>query len=336
MFNSARLKLTFWYLLIIMVISVSFSAVIYRVDANEVERFDRIQRSRIQNSVIIPGFGFVQPQIIVDSTLVAETERRIILTLIVINSTILVISGITGYFLAGVTLAPIKEMVDEQNRFISDASHEINTPLTSLKLAMEVYLREKKSTLAEARTLISESIGEVNKLQYLSTSLLQLAHFQKPNGSNKFEKTDISDIIGKAIRRVSLMAKEKNIKIHTKITSAKIYGDKYGLIDLIVIIFDNAIKYSPRESNIEVATKVRDSQVIISISDNGIGIANEDLQHIFDRFYRADAARSKSSKGGYGLGLSIAKKIVDAHSGDLSVKSTIGKGSTFVITLPKN
>src|SRR5260370_19278304 len=173
MFNKARLKLTFYYLLIIMVISVAFSAVIYKVDTNEVERFDRIQRTRIQNSLFLP-------RVIIDRTLVQETEKRITLTLISINATILVVSGITGYFLAGITLAPIKEMVDEQNRFISDASHEIGTPLTSLKTAMEVYLRSKKPDLNEAKTLVIESIDEVNKLQSISTSLLQLAQYEKP------------------------------------------------------------------------------------------------------------------------------------------------------------
>ncbi len=336
MFNSARLKLTFWYLLIVMVISVSFSAVIYRVDVAEVERFDRIQRSRIQNMIVIPGFGFLQsPQIGIDPTLVAETERRIIFTLVLINAAILLISGVTGYFLAGITLAPIAEMVEEQNRFISDASHEINTPLTSLKLALEVYLREKKTTLAESKTLVTESLDEVNKLQYLSGSLLQLAQFQKPNNT-KFEKVKLADVIHEAIRKVAPMAHEKEIKIEAKLIKIDVMASKYGLTDLLVILLDNAIKYSHSKSKIEISLMKLDSQVSIVIQDYGIGIAKEGLTHIFDRFYRTDEARSKTHKGGYGLGLSIAKKIVDAHHATITVKSNLGKGSTFTVNLPKS
>src|SRR5258705_3067713 len=156
MFNKARLKLTFSYLLIIMVISVSFSAVIFKAASSEVERFDRIQRSRI-----ILHFGY-PPIVIEDPSLVQETERRIILSLVVINLAILIFSGITGYVLAGLTLRPIKEMIDEQNRFISDASHEIRTPLTSLKTALEVYLRGKEHGVNESKTLAKESLLEVN------------------------------------------------------------------------------------------------------------------------------------------------------------------------------
>src|SRR5690348_11731253 len=106
MFNSARFKLTFFYLLIIMVISISFSFVVYRVSANEVERFDRLQRVRIETRFGIP----FPTAIVIDPTLIQETEQRIVITLILINVTIFIVSGVTGYFLAGITLAPIKEM----------------------------------------------------------------------------------------------------------------------------------------------------------------------------------------------------------------------------------
>src|SRR5260221_9562092 len=150
-----------------------------------------------------------------NSTLVEDAERRILLTLIVINTTILIISGVTGYFLAGQTLSPIKEMVEEQNRFISDASHEIRTPLTSLKVAMEVYLRGKNPTISESKTLIKESIDEVNKLQNLSQSLLQLNQYQKPENSEKFETISIKEILTNSIHKINPMAKQKAIIIKT-------------------------------------------------------------------------------------------------------------------------
>ncbi len=329
MFNKARLKLTAWYLVIIMVISISFSAVIYRVAANEVERFDRIQRTRIQTR-----FGFSQQVIIIDPFLVQETEGRIIITLLLINTTIFIVSGIASYFLSGITLTPIKEMVDEQNRFISDASHEINTPLTSLKLAMEVFLRNKKSNLSESKVLIKESIDEVNKLQALSKSLLQLARFEVPNGHTKFEVLGIKEIIDEAIKKVKPMAIKKEIKLEIKIESVKITGNRYSLTDLFVNLLDNAIKYSPQKSVVEISTRTAKDYVEIFIKDSGIGISKNDLPHIFDRFYRADLARSRKVTGGYGLGLSISKKIVEEHGGFITIESKLGKGAIFIVKLP--
>lgn len=328
MFHSARFKLTAWYLLIIMIISISFSAVIYRSLTIEVERFDRIQRLRIETR-----YGFMAPGMI-DPTLIEDTEKRIVITLLIINVSILVVSGVTGYFLAGLTLTPIKEMVDEQNRFISDASHEIRTPLTSLKSAFEVYLREKKPTLKEANILVKESITEVNKLQYLSQSLLQLNQHQNLADSGKFEKVSIKNILDEAIKKVAPIADQKQIVILPILENYNLYANKYAVTDLFVILLDNAIKYSLHESKVKVVTKKKDNQILVSIIDHGIGIDEKDLPHIFDRFYRADTARSKQNSGGYGLGLSIAKKIADKHGGTISIKSEVNKGSVFTVHLP--
>src|SRR5258708_19165132 len=306
MFHSARFKLTAWYLIIIMIISISFSAVIYRVSLNEVQRFDRLQRVRIEHDYGMPG---PRTTLVIENSILEDIQRRIILNLVTINVGILAISGVTSYFLAGMTLKPIKEMMDEQNRFISDASHEIGTPLTSLKTAMEVYLREKKPSLNEASTLVKESITEVNKLQELSGSLLQLAQYHKPDNHTKIEIVSIKEIIEETVRKLSPLSSKKEIKIRTKTEDNNFPGNKYSLTELLVILLDNAIKYSPKETTIEIESRKSDGQIIISVKDSGIGIDEKDIPHIFDRFYRADAARTRKGSGGYGLGLSIAKKI---------------------------
>lgn len=327
MFKHARLKLTAWYLLIIMTISISFSALIYRLDINEVERFDRMQRARVE-------IMFGPPSVDWDPTLVAETERRIVINLILMNLAILVISGVSGWVLAGITLNPIKEMVDEQNRFISDASHEINTPLTSLKLAMEVFLRNRKATLTSSKKLIKENIDEVDKLQALSHSLLQLSRFEVPNGNTRLEICSIKEIIDEAVKKVKARALLKKIKITSDIADIKINCNKPSLVELFVILLDNAIKYSPEMSNITLSCKTTKDGVEVFVKDEGIGISKKDLPHIFDRFYRSDLSRSRSNEiGGYGLGLSIAKKIVDNHNGKITVKSKLGEGSKFVVQL---
>jgi two-component system, OmpR family, sensor histidine kinase CiaH len=342
MFRSARIKLTAWYLLIIMSISIPFSVVIYQVLKNELDRFERISRfrfeRRIYESNVFPKDVrervFPTPVVIVDPQVIQEARLRLEIILVIINGAIFIVAGGLGYLLAGRTLKPIAEMVEEQNRFISDSSHELRTPLTSLKSSMEVSLRDKNFTLKEAKTLIKESIMEVNKLQSLSDSLLQLAQYQKPSDHVVFEKIMLDDVIRQAIHKIEPLAKAKNINIQARTQPISLQGDKYSLVDLFVILLDNAIKYSPKGSDIGVHAKKIGETATISVKDQGIGIATPDLARIFERFYRADAARSKNEKGGYGLGLSIAQKITQMHGGTIQATSTLKKGSVFTVGLP--
>ena len=345
MFHSARLKLTAWYLLIIMCISVMFSVVIYTYLINEVQRFDAAQRYKMERRIAehqrdcIALYGqfchIIPTQAALNDELLVEAKKRILFLLGGVNTTILVLSGAFGYMLAGRTLKPIKEMMDEQNRFVSDASHELRTPLTSLKSSFEVYLRSRRTTLKESNQLVKESLEEVNKMQALSESMLQLAQYQKPNGHMQFELVELQQIIKEAEKRLEPIARQKKIAVHTALEEVSVYGNKYSLVDLIVILLDNAIKYSPSGSTIIMKTKKADNQGVISVVDQGIGIEEKDRIQIFDRFYRADSARSKNASGGYGLGLSIAKKIVDIHKGSIDIASEIGKGTTFTIRLPQ-
>lgn len=343
MFKSARLKLTAWYLLIIMCISIAFSVVIYQGLSKEVERFARIQELRNERRLrlrlspdSVQQFNPPLPSALeLDIDLVLETRQRILFALIAINATILIISGGLGYILAGKTLRPIKQMVDEQNRFIGDASHELRTPLTSLKTAMEVSLRDRSFSTQSARTLISESIDEVNKLQLLSEELLELAQFEKPNLHISLNAVLLHDVLQEAIKKIKPLAQNKKIIIKNKSTELTLNGNKSLLVDLFVILLDNAIKYSHQFYPITIATEKTDGTILVSVIDKGIGIAEKDIPHIFDRFYRADSARASKNSGGYGLGLAIAKQIIALHKGIISVKSTLGKGSVFLVQLPK-
>lgn len=342
MFTSARLQLTLWYLLIIMTISLAFSVVIYEFLSREVDRFAAVQSERFQNRLrdciptpdqpcVLP-FNVMVP--IDNSELVSETKERIVNSLIFINGTILVVSGGLGYFLAGRTLRPIKDMVDDQNRFISDASHELKTPLTSLKTAFEVHLRNKKRSLKDSDVLVAESILEVDKLQQLSESLLQLASHQKPQAQISLKPTDLEKVLTDAMRRVTPLAKNKNISLTSEIAKVSVLGVSHSLTDLFVILLDNAIKYSENNTAISViAKKIDRSYVQVSVTDQGKGIAKEDLDHIFERFYRSDAARTKSLVSGYGLGLSIAKQIASSHKTQLTAHTKLNHGTTFSIKL---
>lgn len=336
MFQSARIKLTAWYLLIIMCVSIAFSIVIHRVLSNEIDRFSRLQRLKIerrfQQGTLIP-FNVAQPVPLIDPELIQETKNRLDLAIIIVNILIFIVSGGIGYFLAGKTLRPIQEMVDEQNRFITDASHELRTPLTSLKTSMEVWLRDKKLSLSGARALIQESIEEVDGLQALSENLLHLAQYEKPSGGIRSERLSIEALVDSAILKINPLAKRKKIRIEKKGEDAWTQGNRFALVDLLVILLDNAIKYSSPHKHIFVEYRRKDGSVNLSVKDQGNGIDPKDIPHLFERFYRADKSRSKDTSG-FGLGLSIAKKIVETHKGSIKVESILEKGSTFIVTLP--
>lgn len=326
MFTQTRLKLTAWYLLIIMVISIFFSGIIYRMVNVELNRFANIQRFRFERRFPTPPT--------LDLDLIEETKRRFLLILVFINGGILIISGGLSFFLAGKTLYPIKVMIDDQNRFISDSSHELRTPITSLKTSLEVSLRDKKLSVKDAKKLLRDNLNEVNRLQILSDDLLQLSRYQDPNHQLVFQKLSLSELIKPAINQIKPLANKKQLTLIDQTKNLTLYGAKNRLADLFTILLDNAVKYSPPQKTITITSRKTDSAISVLVTDQGIGISPKDMPHIFDRFYRADSARSNSRVPGYGLGLAIAKKIVEAHHGSISVTSQLNQGSTFTVSLP--
>lgn len=343
MFKSAKIKLTLWYLTIIMMVSLTFSVVIFGMVSREVDRFEIMQRTRVERRLrddillppgSIPFRRFIEEHGMANPELVQETKERILYVLFLANGSIFILAGWFGYILAGRTLLPIKKMIDHQNRFISDASHELKTPLASLKIAFEVYLRDHKRTLKDADMIIQESVDEVQKLQTLSESLLEIAEHEDGSDRLIMEKLDIESIISESMKKIRNLAHKKNVEFKINVEKVSLRGNKKALVNLFTILFDNAIKYSHERSLVEVTTKVTNDKLSVMVKDNGIGISRQDLPRVFDRFYRANSARSKSGTGGNGLGLSIARQIALKHDGSLFVQSMLGKGSTFVIDLP--
>jgi two-component system sensor histidine kinase CiaH len=340
MFQKARIKLTAWYLLIIMVISASFSVAMYKALLSELDRVERMHRLRIENRLpqrpeIPSDLRDNLPQsFLLDPALLAQTKTHLVVILTLINIAILGVSAAAGYFLAGKNLKPIKEMVDEQNRFIADASHELRTPLTSLKTEMEVTLRDKKLTVPNAKKLITSNLEEVNKLQSLSDNLIMLTQYQKGGNNLTIENLQLTHLVTESVKKVTTLAKTKGIKIKNNVKNYKFEGNRQTLSQVIVIFLDNAIKYNPKETEVTLSSGKTDSQIIIKVSDNGIGINKENIPHLFDRFYRVDKSRTKTDVKGYGLGLSIAKQIIDKHNGSIKIESKIGKGTTFTVQLP--
>jgi two-component system sensor histidine kinase CiaH len=328
LFQSARLRLTFWYVLIISLISLSFSAVIYRSVALELERGFMIAEYRLR--------GMPPPPHSIDIVLLKdeldEAKHTVLIRLFAVDGTIVLIGGALGYFLAGKTLKPIEGMVKEQRRFVADASHELKTPLTAMQTSVEVTLRDKKLNLKSAKKALKESLDDVEKLKKLANDLLSLARY-KDNSLVK-EIINVRDIVGGSHKNIMALAKNKKIKLTVKAEPVKLKANKESLEKLITILLDNAIKFTPKGGKVHLEAKKSKRHLVITAKDNGIGIAKKELPHVFDRFYQVDSARSSQENQGFGLGLSMAKKIAEDHKGSINVKSTQGKGSTFTVKLP--
>ncbi len=337
MFKQARIRLTAWYLLIITIISFSFSVLIYGILNREINRFANSQRNRIERDLVIINPNSPPRPIgtitLADQDLINDSRHRLLLNLVVINGFIITVSGVLSYFLAGKTLSPIQKMTEDQKRFISDASHELRTPITAMKSLFEVTLRNKNLNLKEAKNVIDTGIDQTNRLQKLSDSLLEISRLEN-NQKPIFKTLDFTKIITDSVKQIEPKAKVKKIELVSKIEPSKISGDYSRLVELFVIFIDNAIKYSPDNTVIKIISQTKKNQIITKIIDQGIGISETDLPHIFDRFYQSDIARTKTNESGYGLGLSIAQKIIQLHHGQISVKSKINHGTTFTVSLP--
>jgi len=335
MFRSARIKLTFWYLLIIMSISLVFSGIIYRITTKELERgFKGVQQRFWEDEEFGPFLRFprrmerLRPLFTKD---LEQAKRRIIWRLVAINGVIFVFSATAGWFLAGKTLKPIEQALEEQKRFVADASHELRTPLAALKTSNEVALRDKKLTLVEAKKVIKSNLEEIENLETLTNNLLTLASLEENGRKISFQKVDIKKIIASAYRKILPLALEKKIKIKVESRGGEIFGDEESLEKMILIFLDNAVKYTPAGGKVWLKTRQEKGKLVLEIKDTGIGISKTDLPHIFERFYRADKARAK---GGFGLGLALAKRIIELHHGSVKVASRVGRGTTFIIKLP--
>lgn len=332
-FHKTSLKLAGLYLAIIMAISLFFSATIYQVSIQELERGLRRPLPVFSTGAPLPSQ--IRNELIQQRADSYEEARdKIIAKLAFINSIIIVLGGCLSYYLALRTLKPIEDAHEAQSAFATNASHELRTPITAMRSENEVALMNPDLTLEEAKEQLQSNIEELEKLTALSEGLLQLAQIE----GTEITKTPVAvkDIISPAIERLQTAADAKRITITVKgPQNVNAIGNQTALSEIIAVLLDNAIKYSPKGSTVRLTVRAKDA-VQIRVSDTGPGIPEQQQEHIFDRFYRADASRTKQQTSGYGLGLSIAMGLAKANDSSLSVTSVEGKGSTFTLTAPKH
>lgn len=316
-----------------MSISLLFSVGFYKVSSDEIVRGIRRQPLVSRDLTQVRNADIINEIIDNQNDAILIAKARLQASLLLLNIFILVGGGVLSYILARRTLKPIEEIHEAQSRFTADASHELRTPIAVMRLENELALSDNKLKMKEAKELLSSNIEELDKLTSLTEGLLQLARLD----NEPLEKTKIrvKSIVQKAIERVQAGAEAKKQLISSRdVDKGDMNANMSTIVEALVTVLDNAVKYSPNKSEIIVSTKRTMSTIDFYIKDTGIGISPIDKSKIFERFYRADTSRQKNDINGYGIGLSIAKTAAESHGGGISVESIPNKGSTFKISIP--
>jgi two-component system, OmpR family, sensor histidine kinase CiaH len=347
MFRSATFKLTLWYIAIVMAISLSFSVVLYNEATNELSRGLHRQTARIsQQFPVFQGDPLLRP-----GPDYSDATHRILLRLVGFNVIVLFGAGLSSYWLARRTLRPIEEAHEQQKRFTADVSHELRTPLTVLRMESEVALLNPNSNAKELRQTLGSNLEEVAKLEALINNLLRLTRLEADELRQNFVPLSAQAMAAAALKQVRPLAERRHIKLSSKLTDSSpsdnkegemvdndLNGDFSSLVQLVVILLDNAIKYSPSASTVTLSAHTKANDVVLAVTDHGPGLSKAALERAFDRFYRADESRAKAGDAnteGFGLGLSIAKMIADLHDGTIILTSRLGHGTTATISLPR-
>ena len=228
-------------------------------------------------------------------------------------------------------LARLDNAFTSQRQFVEDMSHELKTPLTIMKGEFEVALKKARSA-EEYESILKSSLEEVNKISSVVENLLIIARLESSQITPEITGVDLAVLVRNIINDMNVLADQKQIALtFSAPRSLQVRGDTNQLKRLFVNLLDNAIKYTPGGGKISVYMDSDEKQASIRVVDNGNGIPPEELEHIFDRFYRVDKSRSSV---GFGLGLSIVKSIAEMHKGSISVSSQFGQGATFTVKLP--
>lgn len=241
------------------------------------------------------------------------------------------------YWLAGRNIQPISEMYGRQMQFTADASHEMRTPLAVMALATQGLKEDEESRYSDfAKESIEMLQNETQRMSRLTENLMALARGDEGNAPVPMQMVNITELCARVGQQLKLLAQEKGIALRTHVDdSLELLGDETALNRLLIILLDNAIKYSPAATNIDFIVTKSKNNVLFVVQDEGCGISDEDKEKVFDRFYRVDKARSRS-QGGLGLGLSLAHAIVRQHQGEIRILDNKPCGTIMQVLLPLN
>lgn len=234
----------------------------------------------------------------------------------IVMTVLFLLGGVGSYYIAGKSIKPIREMYNKQKQFTADASHEMRTPLAVMKLSVQGIQTDEDTYISKfSEDALSMMDSEITRLTHLTENLMALARSDNGTLQPLFAQIDFTKMCKTTVSQMELIALEKQISIEQDIPAGlELKGDEADLNRLLVILLDNAIKYSQENSHINLKLNKNGHKLLLQIIDQGVGISDEDKTKVFERFYRVDKARSRS-QGGLGLGLSLAKAIVEEHKG---------------------
>ena len=330
-FTRARLILTLWYTAFCMALIVLLNFGAFSAQANSfgVGGNPQLQISPKDSAVLVsPTSSY--------TTTLSDINKRFGVVLFTVDLALIVLSVGFGYILSAITLRPLQKSMEEQEEFAQEASHELRTPLSVINLELEALKRTEKNIPPSYRTAFSHIDEEVTRMSGLVDGLLTLVSPDDTQFLKPFRPFELSAIVRKAFVQRQKLAKQKNMTYEfSSAFERKVTGNPADIEQVVLILLDNAIKYSHKGGKVLVTVQEVKDKALIQVSDTGQGIAAKDLPHIFKRFYRGRTrSDAKTAEEGLGLGLAIANKRVQQHGGKITVNSEAGKGTTFYVELP--
>ena len=269
--------------------------------------------------------------VLINTSQLEQTSKNHEQLIVVVMASFWILSILASLYLARVSVKPLLESMQKQQSFVENASHELRTPLAVLQNRLETLFRKPEATIMESSESIASSLEEVRNMKFLTTNLLNLA---RRDDGIKPDLCEVEpDFFNTTFTNYEMIASENDrvFRFENRVHRTIII-DKLLLKQLMTILFDNAVKYTEEEGDIYFEISTTERSLHLTVADNGIGISAADKKKIFDRFYRVDKARTRQ-KGGFGLGLSLAKQIVDALKGTINVKDNKPNGTIFEVKL---
>ena len=263
-----------------------------------------------------------------------QVLNQLFVGLITLGTFSMALVGATSWWLAGRALRPAQEAWERQQRFIASASHELRAPLTLIRASAEVALRDLPPDESDQRALLHDVLAESDHMRRLVDDLLTLTRLDSGQLTLTKETIDLTALLASIQRQAARLGEQRGVAVELADVGGLVQADTERLQQVVLIALDNALRYTPAGGRITLAATPTERTVQIRVADTGCGIAPEHLPHIFERFYRVDPARGREN-GNAGLGLSIAKGLVEAMGGRIAVESTVGVGTTVVISLPR-
>ena len=248
-----------------------------------------------------------------------------------IGSISLILLLLISIYLTSRTIKPIKETFEKQKQFIANASHELKTPLAIIKTNNSLVLSNKSATVESQGKWLNYINNQIERMSELLDEMLTLAKLDTSKELKDFAEFDFSKLVNNILLTFEAVIFENRIELESNILKdIKLKGDKENIKRVVIILLDNAIKYTNKNGKINVDLVQEKNRIKLKVKNTGEGIEKEDLEKVFERFYRVDSSRARET-GGYGLGLSIAKSIVESHNGKIYAESNIRKDTTFII-----